>query len=282
MLKKFRPITPGTRRLVLSTNEQLTRIGATRQTVRPTKSLLVAKKSTGGRNNNGHITCRHKGGGHKRHYRLVDFKRDKLDIQATVASIEYDPNRSAFIALLNYHDGEKRYIIAPEGLKAGDTVISSDENPLFTTGCSTRLKFMPIGSVIHNIEMVPGKGGRLVRSAGMSAQLMGRNNGFATIKLPSGEMRMISEDCRSTFGVVSNAEHIVRDEGKAGRRRWMGIRPTVRGTAMNPVDHPHGGGEGRHNGYIPQTPWAMKTKGYKTRAKRKVSNRFIIKDRRDK
>lgn len=280
MLKKFRPITPGTRRLVLSTNDQLTRIGTTRQTVRPTKSLLVAKTSTGGRNNNGHITCRHMGGGHKRHYRLVDFKRDKLDIQAVVGSIEYDPNRSAFIALLNYKDGEKRYIIAPQGINAGDTVISSDAHPLFTNGSATRLKYMPIGSVVHNIEMIPEKGGRLVRSAGMSAQLMGRNNGFATIRLPSGEMRMISEDCRATFGVISNAEHNIRDEGKAGRKRWMGIRPTVRGTAMNPVDHPHGGGEGKHNGYIPQTPWAMKTKGYKTRGKRKVSNRFIIKDRR--
>lgn len=282
MLKQFRPITPGTRRLVLSTNEQLTRIGSSRITVKPTKSLLSIRKGTGGRNNNGHITCRHKGSGHKRFIRQVDFKRDKLDIQARVASIEYDPNRSAFIALLNYADGEKRYILAPEGLKSNDELISSDANPLFTVGSSTRLKFMPIGSVVHNIELVPGKGAKLVRSAGLSAQLMGRNNGFATIRLPSGEMRMINEECRATFGVVSNAEHGVRDEGKAGRRRWMGIRPTVRGTAMNPVDHPHGGGEGRHNGYIPQTPWAMQTKGYKTRSKRKVTNRFIIKDRRDK
>jgi large subunit ribosomal protein L2 len=239
------------------------------------------KKSTGGRNNNGHVTCRHRGGGHKRFYRVVDFKRDKLDIPAVVASIEYDPNRSAFIALLNYRDGEKRYIIAPEALKAGDVVISSDENPSFTAGCSTRLKSMPIGSIVHNLEMVPGKGAKMVRSAGLSAQLMGRNNGFASIRLPSGEMRMVNEECRATFGVVSNAEHNVRDEGKAGRKRWMGIRPTVRGTAMNPVDHPHGGGEGKHNGYIPQTPWAMQTKGYRTRAKRKGSSRFIIKDRRD-
>lgn len=285
MLKHFRPITPGTRRLVLSTNDQLTRLngtkGGTRATAKPEKSLMVPKKRTGGRNNNGHITCRHRGGGHKKHYRIIDFKREKLDIKAKVNSVEYDPNRSAFIALLHYADGEKRYIIAPEGIKAGDVLLSSDEHPLFTPGCSTRLKFMPIGSVIHNIELVPGRGARLVRSAGLSAQLMGRSNGMASIRLPSGEMRNVNEESRATFGVVSNSEHTTRVEGKAGRNRWKGIRPTVRGTAMNPVDHPHGGGEGKHNGYIPQTPWAMQTKGYKTRSKRKVSNRFIIKDRRD-
>lgn len=281
MMKKFRPITPGTRRLLLPTNDQLTRVEGTRKTVRPTKALLSPKKRTGGRNNNGHVTCRHRGGGHKRFYRIVDFKRDKLDIPATVGSIEYDPNRSSFVALLNYKDGEKRYIIAPVGLKAGDVVISSDVSPLFTVGCCSRLKAMPIGSVVHNIEMRPNGGAKMVRSAGLSAQLMGRNNGMATLRLPSGEMRMVDEECRATFGVVSNAEHNVRDEGKAGRKRWMGIRPTVRGTAMNPVDHPHGGGEGKHNGYIPQTPWAMQTKGFRTRDKRKVSSRFIIKDRRD-
>lgn len=282
MLKKFRPITPGTRRLVLSLNEQLTRLDGKRATVKPAKALLATKKRTGGRNNHGRITCRHQGGGHKKHYRVVDFKRDKLDIPAKVYAIEYDPNRSAFLALLHYVDGEKRYIIAPADLKAGDQVLSSDLHPLFTTGCSAPLKAMPIGSVIHNIEMIPGKGAKLVRSAGLSAQLMGRNNGYASVRLPSGEMRMISENCRATFGVVSNAEYNVRVEGKAGRNRWKGIRPTVRGTAMNPIDHPHGGGEGKHNGYIPQTPWAMQTKGYRTRAKRKVSNRFIIKDRRVK
>jgi large subunit ribosomal protein L2 len=281
MLKTFRPITPGTRRLVLSKNEQLTRVDGKRATVKPEKKLLAPKKRTGGRNNNGRITCRHHGGGHKKHYRIVDFKRNKLDVPAKVASIEYDPNRSAFLALLNYADGEKRYIIAPGALKEGDTVISSDQHPLFTAGCTTQLKLMPIGSVIHNIELIPGKGAKMVRSAGLSAQLMGRANGFATIKLPSGEMRNVREDCRATFGAISNAEHNVRVEGKAGRNRWKGIRPTVRGTAMNPVDHPHGGGEGRHNGYIPQTPWAMQTKGLKTRSKRKVSSRFIIKDRRD-
>jgi large subunit ribosomal protein L2 len=282
MMKKFCPVTPGLRRLQLPTNDQLTRVGKNRATVRPTKALLSPKKKTNGRNNNGHITCRHRGGGHKRFYRIIDFKRNKLDIQATVASIEYDPNRSSFIALLNYRDGEKRYIIAPEGMKAGDIVVSSDANPMFTVGCCSQLKMMPIGSVVHNIEMRPKGGAKLVRSAGLSAQLMGRNNGFATLRMPSGEMRLVSEECRATFGVVSNAEHNVRDEGKAGRKRWMGIRPTVRGTAMNPVDHPHGGGEGKHNGYIPQTPWAMQTKGFRTRAKRKVSSRFIIKDRRIK
>ncbi len=281
MLKKFRPVTPSTRRLVLSMNDQLTRKEGLRATVRPTKSLLVTKKRTGGRNNNGHITCRHMGGGHKKKFRLIDFRRDKFDIPAKVASVEYDPNRSAFIALLNYADGEKRYIIAPEGIKKGDSVISSDVNPSFELGCTTQLKFMPVGAVIHNIEMIPGKGAKLVRSAGLSAQLMGRSDGYATIKLPSGEMRLVNENSRATIGVVSNAERAVRDEGKAGRMRWQGVRPTVRGTAMNPVDHPHGGGEGKHNGYIPQTPWAMQTKGYKTRHKRKVSSRFIVKDRRD-
>lgn len=281
MLKKFRPITPGTRQLVLSTNEQLTRKEASRATVAPTKALLAPKKRTCGRDNNGHITCRHKGGGHKRRIRLIDFKRsDKENIPATVSSIEYDPNRSSFIALLNYADGEKRYIIAPQGLKKGDVVQTSTEPP-FDVGCCMRLKHMPVGSTIHNIEMVPGKGGKLVRSAGLSAQLMARSGGYATIRMPSGEMRMINEDCRATFGTVSNPEHNLRVEGKAGRMRWKGIRPTVRGTAMNPVDHPHGGGEGKHKGNIPQTPWAVCTRGLRTRSKKK-SNKFIVKDRRKK
>jgi large subunit ribosomal protein L2 len=281
MLKTFRPITPGTRRLVLVVHQQLTRIAGGNAQVKPTKSLLIIRKRQGGRNNNGRITCRHHGGGHKRFLRVVDFKRDKLDIPAKVASIEYDPNRSAYVALLHYVDGEKRYIIAPQELAAGATVISSDKNPVFTPGCTTQLKSVPVGSVIHNIELIPGKGAKIVRSAGLSAQVMGRTGGFVTLRLPSGEMRNIHEDCRATFGVISNPEHNVRSEGKAGRVRWCGVRPTVRGTAMNPIDHPHGGGEGKHNGYIPQTPWAMQTKGYKTRSKRKVTSRFIIKDRRD-
>jgi large subunit ribosomal protein L2 len=281
MLKTFRPKTPGTRRLVLVDHQQLSRIEGRKEQVKPTKSLLVIRKRQGGRNNNGRVTCRHHGGGHKRFLRLIDFKRDKLDIPAKVASIEYDPNRSAYVALLNYADGEKRYIIAPQDLQAGATVISSDKNPVIAPGCTTQLKSIPVGSVIHNIELIPGKGAKIVRSAGLSAQVMGRAAGFVTLRLPSGEMRNIHENCRATFGAVSNPEHNVRVEGKAGRVRWQGVRPTVRGTAMNPIDHPHGGGEGKHNGYIPQTPWAMQTKGYKTRSKRKVTSRFIIKDRRD-
>jgi large subunit ribosomal protein L2 len=281
MLKKYRPITPGTRQLILPMNELLTRAeGHKRATVKPTKALLTPKKSSGGRNNHGRITCRHRGGGHKRHIRMVDFKRDKENIPAVVASIEYDPNRSAYLALLNYADGEKRYIIAVHGLKQGDKV-STSEVPPFSLGTCMKLRSMPVGSTISCIEMKPGRGAKLVRSAGLSAQLMGRSNGYASIRLPSGEMRLIHEECRATFGVVSNVEHNLRVEGKAGRKRWMGIRPTVRGMAMNPVDHPHGGGEGRSKGNIPQTPWAVFTRGLRTRPSKK-SNKFIVKDRRKK
>lgn len=281
MLKKYRPKTPGTRQLVLPMHETLTRAKETgRAVVKPEKSLLLPKKRTNGRNNNGHITCRHKGGGHKRHYRIVDFKRDKENIPGRVASIEYDPNRSAYIALINYADGEKRYILASQGLKQGDVVQTSDEPP-FNNGCCMKLKFMPLGSTVYCIEMIPGKGGILVRSAGLSAQLMARSGGYATIRMPSGEMRLINENCRATFGAVSHPEHNLRVEGKAGRMRWKGIRPTVRGTAMNPVDHPHGGGEGKHKGNIPQTPWALYTRGLRTRSLTK-SNKFIVKDRRKK
>lgn len=281
MLKRYRPITPGTRQLVLPAHETLTRANeTTRAKVKPTKSLLARKTRTNGRDNLGRITCRHRGGGHKRHYRIVDFKRKKENIPARVASIEYDPNRSAYIALLNYFDGEKRYILAPHGLKKGDIVQTSDEPP-FHVGCCMRLKFMPLGSVIHNIEMYPGRGGQLVRSAGLSAQLVARSEGYATLRMPSGEMRMINEMCRATFGSVSHPEHNLRVEGKAGRIRWKGIRPTVRGTAMNPIDHPHGGGEGKHKGNIPQTPWAVYTRGLRTRSTNK-SSKFIVKDRRKK
>lgn len=277
--KKYRPITPGMRQLVLPTFEELTRVNETsRARVKPEKSLLAPKKRTGGRNNSGRITCRHRGGGHKRLYRIIDFKRDKESVPAKVASIEYDPNRSAYIALLHYLDGEKRYIIAPEGVSAGQTVSAGKEAP-FKPGCSMQMKFMPIGSTIHNIELQFGQGAKLVRSAGLSAQLVARSGGYATLKMPSGEMRLVNENCRATFGTVSNSAHNLRVESKAGRMRWKGIRPTVRGTVMNPVDHPHGGGEGKHNGYIPQTPWAKPTKGFKTRAKRK-STKMIIKDRR--
>lgn len=281
MLRKYRPITPSTRQLVLPTHELLTRANKeTRAKVKPTKSLLLPKRRTHGRNNNGHITCRHKGGGHKQHYRIVDFKRDKENIPAKVASIEYDPNRTAYIALLNYADGEKRYILAPQGLKAGDTVQTSEEPP-FHVGCCMKMKHMPLGSVICNIEIHPGRGGKLVRSAGMSAQLMARSGGYATLRMPSGEVRMINEDCRATFGMVSNPENSLRVEGKAGRMRWKGVRPTVRGTAMNPVDHPHGGGEGKHRGNIPQSPWGTYTKGLLTRSNKK-SNKLIVKNRRKK
>lgn len=281
MLRKYRPITPGTRQLILPINETLTRAKeGSRATVKPTKSLMLPKKRTNGRNNNGHITCRHKGGGHKRHFRVIDFKRDKENIPARVASIEYDPNRSSYIALLNYADGEKRYILAPQGLKDGDVVQTSDEPP-FNVGCCMKLKYMPLGSTIHAIEMIPGRGAKMVRSAGLSAQLMARSGGYATLRMPSGEVRMVSENCRAAFGMVSNSEHNLRVEGKAGRMRWKGIRPTVRGTAMNPVDHPHGGGEGKHKGNIPQTPWAMYTRGLRTRSKKK-STKFIVKDRRKK
>ncbi|MBT3394025.1 MAG: 50S ribosomal protein L2 [Waddliaceae bacterium] len=281
MPKKYRPTTPSMRQLVLPEHKGLTRKEGSKATVKPTKSLLLHKKRTSGRNNHGHITCRHRGGGHKRHYRCIDFKRDKFEIPAKVASIEYDPNRTAHIALLNYKDGEKRYIIAPHGLKAGDMVMTSDKPP-FRVGNCMKLKHMPIGSTIHNIEMYPTRGAQLVRSAGLSAQLMGRNEGYATIRMPSGEVRLIKEDCMATFGTVSNAENSLRVEGKAGRMRWKGIRPTVRGTVMNPVDHPHGGGEGRHNGYLPKTPWGQHTKGFKTRKKKNRSDRFIVKDRRKK
>lgn len=279
MTKKFRPVTPGQRELVLNSNEELTRVGVSgRATVAPHKALLLPKRRTNGRNHHGHITCRHRGGGAKRFYRVIDFKRDKDVVLATVASVEYDPNRTAHIALLHYRDGEKRYIIAPQGLKAG-SLVSSGVDAAFEVGCAMPLKNMPLGSMIHNIELQPGKGAKLVRSAGLSAQLMARSSGYATLKMPSGEVRLVNEHCRATFGIISNAERNLRVEGKAGRSRWKGIRPTVRGTAMNPVDHPHGGGEGKHNGYLPQTPWAMYTKGYRTRSKRKT-NKWIVKDRR--
>lgn len=278
MLKQFRPRTAGQRHLILTTHDDLTRQGKIRAAVKPEKSLLEKKVRTNGRNHHGHVTCRHKGGGHKRFYRIIDFKRDKEAVPAKVASIEYDPNRTAYIALVNYADGEKRYIIAPQGLKVGDTVTNHDEG-VFNVGCCMRLKAMPLGSTIHNIELHPGRGGQLVRSAGLSAQLMAKSAGFVTLRMPSGEVRMVNDNCRATFGAVSNPERNLRVEGKAGRSRWKGIRPTVRGTAMNPVDHPHGGGEGKHNGYLPQTPWAMYTKGYRTRSKRK-SNKMIVKDRR--
>ncbi len=279
MLKKFKPRTPGTRQLLLPKNKKLTkRNPITNKRTKPQKNLLLVKTKTNGRNNMGHITCRHRGGGHKRKYRIVDFKRDKIDIPAKVASIEYDPNRTAYIALLHYVDGEKRYILAPNGLEVGDTVQTSAKPP-YNVGCCMRMKDMPLGSVIHNIETVMGKGGSMVRSAGTSAQLMARSDGKATIRMPSSEMRTVSEECYATLGSVSKPEHSLTSYGKAGRMRWLGIRPTVRGTAMNPVDHPHGGGEGKNSGGIPKTPWGVPTKGKRTRSHKK-SNKHLVQRRK--
>lgn len=275
MVKKYRPITPSQRMLVLPSMDELDP-----QKKGGEKSLICPKRRISGRNHHGHITCRHKGGGHKRNFRIIDFLRDKENIEATVASIEYDPNRTAHIALLNYADGEKRYILAPQGLKVGQKVKTSEEPP-FKVGCAMKLKHMPIGSVIHNIEVKPGRGAKLVRSAGLSAQLMARSDGYATLKMPSGEVRLINENCMATFGMVSNAEHNLTVVGKAGRSRWKGIRPTVRGIVMNPVDHPMGGGEGKGKGNLPQTPWAQYCKGMKTRSKKKT-NKWIIKRKKGK
>lgn len=279
MIRKRRPTTPGSRGLVVTTFSDVTkRSSKTGKRIKPTKSLVSGKRRISGRNNQGRISCRHKGGGHKRRYREIDFTRNKDGIPAKVASIEYDPNRSAYIALLFYQDGEKRYILAPAGLKEGDRVQSGLDAP-FKPGCSMALKNMPLGSVVHNIELYPNRGGQLVRSAGLSAQLMARSGGYVTLKMPSGEVRLIHEECRATFGKVSKPEHSLQTVGKAGRSRWRGIRPTVRGMAMNPVDHPHGGGEGRGKGNIPQTPWAEYTRGKRTRSNKR-SQRYLVKDRR--
>jgi large subunit ribosomal protein L2 len=242
---------------------------------------LEPKSRISGRNNHGELTIWHRGGGHKRHYRVVDFKRDKMGIPARVATIEYDPNRSAFIALLHYADGEKRYILAPSGLKVGDKVVSGPEVDI-VTGNALPLKSIPAGTLIHNIELRPGKGGQMVRSAGSAAQLLAKEGEYAQIRLPSGEVRKVLMDCVATIGQVGNLEHENISIGKAGRKRWMGIRPTVRGVAMNPVDHPLGGGEGKTSGgRNPVTPWGQPTRGYKTR-NNKLTERFIVKRRERK
>jgi large subunit ribosomal protein L2 len=247
----------------------------------PERSLTEPKKSSGGRNNNGHMTSRHRGGGHKQRYRLVDFKRNKTGIIGRVAAIEYDPNRSAYIALLNYADGEKAYILAPHDLKVGDEVVSSAHADI-KPGNTLRLKYVPVGTVLHNIELRPGKGGQMVRSAGTWAQLMAKEGKYALLRLPSGELRRVLLTCRATVGSVSNPKHENASKGKAGRSRWLGRRPKVRGVAMNPVDHPHGGGEGRTSGgRHPVTPWGVPTKGYKTR-NNKRTDRFIARRRNQK
>ena len=275
-VKKFRPTTPSRREMTMATFEEIT-------TNVPEKSLLVSLSKNAGRNAQGKITVRHRGGGAKRKYRIIDFKRNKDGVVGTVATIEYDPNRTAYIALVVYADGEKRYILAPAGLKVGDKV-ESGVNADIKPGNTLPLKNIPVGTVVHNIELQVGKGGQLVRSAGSSAQLMAKEGNYATLRLPSGEMRYVRIECRATVGTVSNATNDIINLGKAGRKRHMGWRPTVRGSVMNPNDHPHGSGEGKSpvGRPSPVTPWGKPALGYKTRKNKKYSDRFIIKRRNDK
>jgi len=267
-IKKFKPVTPSLRYKTVTDFSLLTK-------KKPEKSLLVPIKKSGGRNNTGRITMRRMGGGHKRMYRIIDFRRDKIGIPARVASIEYDPNRSAFISLLHYADGEKRYIIAPHGIKVGDTVVSGPDAEIHV-GNALPLEKIPTGIFVHNIELVRGKGGQMARSAGSYAQLMAKEGDHVLLRLPSGEVRMVRKECYATVGQVSNIDHENVTLGKAGRSRWLGRRPKVRGVAMNPIDHPLGGGEGKSSGgRHPVTPWGKPTKGYKTR-RRKPSDKYII------
>lgn len=271
-IKKYKPTSPGRRQMTVSTFEEITKSA-------PEKSLLEPLKSSGGRNSAGRITVRFRGGGHKRMYRVIDFKRNKAGVPARVAAIEYDPNRSARIALLNYADGEKSYILAPLGLAVGDTVISGARADI-KVGNTMPLANMPVGTTIHNIEMKPGKGAQLVRTAGAGAQLMAKEGDYAHVRLPSGEVRLVSLQCRATIGQVGNLEHENISIGKAGRSRWLGRRPHVRGVVMNPVDHPHGGGEGRSpiGRSSPVSPWGKPTLGYRTR-KTKASDKMIVRRR---
>jgi large subunit ribosomal protein L2 len=273
-LKKYKPTSPGRRFQTVSDFSEITK-------TEPEKSLLEPLPKKSGRNNKGRITTRHKGGGHKRRYRKIDFKRTKDGVPAKVASIEYDPNRSSRIALLHYADGEKRYIIAPKGLEVGATVQSGSDADI-KAGNALMLKDIPVGTVVHAVEMQPGKGAAMARSAGTSVQLMGKEGDYAILRMPSSEMRRVLVTCRATIGEVGNADHGNISAGKAGRKRWKGVRPTVRGTAMNPVDHPHGGGEGKNKtaGRHPVTPWGVPTKGHRTRKKSKPSDRLIIRRRR--
>ena len=269
-IKKFKPTSPALREMTVFISDEVT-------TNQPEKSLLVPLKKNSGRNVHGKITVRHRGGGNRRKYRIIDFKRNKDGIPAKVATIEYDPNRTANIALLNYADGEKRYILAPVGIKVGDTLLSGPEADI-KPGNALALKNMPVGTVVHNIELKAGKGAQLVRSAGVSAQLMAKEGNKALLRLPSGEMRYVSIECKATIGQVGNVEHANETIGKAGRKRHMGIRPTVRGSVMNPNDHPHGGGEDRSpiGRPSPVTPWGKPALGYKTRKKNKASNKLIV------
>ena len=270
---KSKPTSAGRRHVVRIVEKDLHK-GA------PYKPLLESQTKSGGRNNNGRITTRHVGGGHKQHYRVIDFKRNKDSMPAKVERLEYDPNRTAHIALILYHDGERSYILAPKGLKAGDVIQNGPAAPIKAGNCLP-IRNIPVGSVIHAIEMKPGKGAQLARSAGASVQLVAREGAYATVRLRSGEMRKVLSDCRATIGEVSNSEHSLRKLGKAGAKRWRGVRPTVRGVAMNPVDHPHGGGEGRTSGgRHPVSPWGTPTKGYKTRSNKRTDK--LIVRRRDK
>lgn len=267
-LVKVKPTSPGRRAVVKVVNSSLHK-GA------PFASLLESQSKRAGRNNNGHITTRHQGGGHKQHYRLVDFKRDKDGIPAKVERLEYDPNRTANIALLLYADGERRYVIAPKGMMVGQQVISGSEAPI-KSGNSLPIRNIPVGTTIHCVEMIPGKGAQLARSAGTSAQLLAREGVYAQLRLRSGEIRRVHIECRATIGEVGNEEHSLRSIGKAGAMRWRGVRPTVRGVVMNPVDHPHGGGEGRTAaGMHPVSPWGTKTKGYRTRSNKRTSSMIV-------
>ncbi len=270
-IKTYKPTSPARRSYTTASFAEVTKSS-------PEKSLLVSRSNKAGRNNQGKISVRHRGGGNRTKIRVIDFRRNKDNIPAKVAGIEYDPNRSAYIALLNYVDGEKRYILAPKGLNVGDTVMSGSNAEIKVGNCLP-LADMPVGSVIHNIELTPGKGGQIVRSAGNEARLMAKEGRYATVKLPSGEMRMVLATCRATLGTVGNEEHEIVSLGKAGRKRHMGIRPTVRGSVMNPVDHPHGGGEGKSpvGRDAPRTPWGKKALGLKTRNNKKKSTKLIIK-----
>ncbi|MFA5371624.1 MAG: 50S ribosomal protein L2 [Sideroxydans sp.] len=267
-LIKLKPTSPGTRAVVRVVNKELHK-------GKPVAALLEKKTRTAGRNHNGHITVRHMGGGHKKHYRVVDFKRNKDGIPATVERLEYDPNRSAHLALLLYADGERRYILAPKGISAGAELVSGSEAPI-KTGNTLPLRNMPVGSTIHAIEMLPGKGAQLARSAGASVQLLAREGSYAQLRLRSGEIRKVHIDCRATLGEVGNGEHSLRSIGKAGANRWRGIRPTVRGVVMNPVDHPHGGGEGKTAaGRHPVSPWGVPAKGYRTRSNKRTTGMIV-------
>ena len=269
-IRGYKPTTPSRRHMTNSTFSEIT-------TSTPEKSLLVSIKKTGGRNNNGCITTRHIGGGHKRKYRIIDFKRNKDDILGTVATVEYDPNRNANICLINYLDGEKRYIIAPQGLKVGDKIVSGDACDI-KTGNAMQLANIPEGTLVHNVELAPGKGGQMCRAAGTSAQVLGREGKYTILRLASGEVRKVLSTCRATIGAVGNEDWNLVNFGKAGKSRWLGVRPTVRGSVMNPNDHPHGGGEGRapigRSG--PMTPWGKPALGYKTRKNKKESDKYIV------